>query len=127
MRAANKKVNWVFSVLFALPMLVPVAVHAQSFGGGSVTALYGASNASVFQAPANTQQGSSSSQSSNATLLQTTGITVLAVTGAPKPTAPADSMDDASGGNEIILLSIFAGIFALGVLYLLSRQIKKSY
>ena len=126
MKAAHKKSTWAFSVLFVLPLLAPITTQAQSYGGGSVSSLYGASNASVFQAPASTQQGGSSAQVSNATLLQTTGITVLAVTGAPVPAASTDSTNDMNSSNEILLLSVFAGLFALGVLYLLSRQIKKS-
>jgi hypothetical protein len=127
MRAANKKVTWAFSALFLVLLVAPTSVHAQTFGGTSTSLLYSASNSSVFQAPSGTQQGGASSQGSGAGALQTTGVTVLAVTGAPAFVATGDDMNEMSDNSEVIMLSVFAGVFALGVLYLLSRQIKKSY
>lgn len=127
MRAANKKVIWAFSALFLLLAVSPASVNAQTFGGSTSSSLYSTSNSSVFQAPSGTQQGGVSSQGSNAALLQTIGTTVLVVSGSPATAAQSDSYNEMDTSSEIILLSVLAGIFALGVLYLLYRQIKKSY
>lgn len=127
MRAAKKNFILIIGALFlCLAFAVPKA-HAQTFGGSTSSSLFGASNASVFQAPGGTQQGGVSAQGSNADVLQTTGVKVLTVTGAPPTSTQSDSSNEIDNSNEVILLSILAGVFALSALYLLMVQIKKSY
>ena len=128
MRAANKKLLLPISVLFLALAFVAPNVHAQSFGGGTSSSLTGgASNASVFQNPGGTAQGGVTAQGSNAAVLQTSGLTLLAVTGAPASGAPSGEYDDIDTSNEIYLLAAAAGLFAIGVLLLLYRQIKNAY
>ena len=127
MRAVNKNVILPFSALFLLLAFLPLTTHAQTFGGSSSSTLYSNSSSSIFQAPGGANQGGVSAQGSNAALLQTKSVTVLAVTGAPAAQAQREASDNFTDSNEIIILSIFAGVFALGVLALLGRQVKKSY
>ncbi len=127
MRAANKHIFLPISALFLVLTFAAPTVIAQSFGGGVGSSLTGASSASVFQNPGGTEQGGVSAQGSNAAVLQTSGLTLLAVTGAPASGAPTGEYDDISSSNEIYLLAAAAGLFAVGVLLLLYRQIKNAY
>ena len=88
MRAANKNIFLPISVLFLILAFAAPKVHAQSFGGGVGSSLSGASSASVFQNPGGAAQGGVSAQGSNAAILQTTSLTLLAVTGAPASGTP---------------------------------------
>jgi hypothetical protein len=127
MRAVNKNILLPISALFLLLAFAAPNVYAQSFGGGVGSSLTGASSASVFQNPGGTAQGGVSAQGSNAAVLQTSGLTLLAVTGAPVSGAPSGEYDDMDTSNEIYLFAAAAGLFAVGVLLLLYRQIKNSY
>lgn len=127
MRAANKNIILPVSALFLVLAFVPMRAHAQTFGGGRSSSLYSSSNASVFQAPGGIKQGGETAQGSSAALLQSSEVKVLIVAGAPKILSQNEPSDQLNNNSEVIWLSVFAGAFALGVLYLLSRQIKRSY
>jgi hypothetical protein len=127
MRAANKKLFLPISALFLVLAFVAPNAQAQSFGGTTGSSLTGASSASVFQNPGGTAQGGVSAQGSNAAVLQTSGLTLLAVSGAPASSTPTSEYDEMDTSNEIYLLAAAAGLFAVGVLLLLYRQIKNSY
>jgi cobalamin biosynthesis Mg chelatase CobN len=131
MRAAkinNVVLAIVAAMFFVLAFSLPAA--AQSFGGGSSSSLYNASGAGIFQSSAGAQQGSTGAQAaSSAAALQaaTTGVGTLKVTG-PAYVATAQEQTTVNQNmNDIVFLSLLAGIFAVGVLYLLWRQIKNSY
>lgn len=130
MRVENKNFILVFGALILVIAFVSLPAHAQTYGGSSSSALYSTTNSSVFQAPGGIQQGGASDQAgSSAAILQQVGATntVLVVSGAPSVQAAIEPSDTMSNNKEVIWLSIFAAAFALGVLYLLSRQIKRSY
>lgn len=131
MRAAkinNVVLAIIVAVFFILAFSLPAA--AQSFGGGSSANLYNASGAGIFQSSAGAQQGSTGAQAaSSAAALQaaTTGVGTLKVTGPAYVATTQAEMTENQNMNEILALSLFAGIFAVGVLYLLWRQIRNSY
>ena len=129
MRAANKKFIWALGALFALFAFAPISTHAQSYGGSASSTLFtGASGTAAFQSPGGAQQNAAiNAQGSSASALLTQNTKVLVVTGAPTTETSDTSYMIDSNSREVILISAFGALFALGVLFVLSRQIRNSY
>lgn len=131
MRVTNKKLVVPISAIFLclLFLLIAPKAHAQVFGGGSSSSLYSSSSSTIFQNPSSSQQGSSGTQTtSSANILNATTTGTLAVTGAPAAaTTTADDIGKMDESSEIMILSAFAALFAIGILALLWRQIRHAY
>lgn len=129
MRAARHKHNLVFLGFVFVVLLLPASVQAQSFGGGTSASLYTGSGTGLFQSSTGIQQATqgTTQSASSSNVLQTTTVTTLVVVGAPASTTSAQSSSpDNESSSEIMVISALAGLFAIGALFVLWRQIKNS-
>lgn len=129
MRAANKKFIWAFGAFFTLLAFAPVSANAQTFGGSTSSSLLGGASTSTFQSPSGAQQSASlNAQGSGASVLLVNPTAKgLVVIGAPASEPSDDSYMLSSSSREIVMIAAVGALFAIGVLLLLTRQIKNSY